>query len=205
MKQESTVKQDHIIEAAIKRFAHFGVNKTTMTEIAEDLGISKQSLFYYFSDKQSLTAAVEEKIISAYFEAIETEFANAPDVEQALLKLIGVKKHFYEKYSMLLIQAENMDAINGNSVIAAAKQKVKDKEVRLVADLLQKGVAQKELKPLDTLKSAGLLLEILSAFEHCVVLKRTIPDQKNFNELSKKQKEVLELIVNGLKCEEWKS
>jgi TetR/AcrR family transcriptional regulator len=205
MKQECTIKQDHIIEAAIKRFAHFGANKTTMTEIAEDLGITKQSLFYYFSDKQSLTAAVEEKITSAYFESVEKHFANAPDVEQALLKLIGIKKSFYERYFMLLIQAESLDGINGNSVVAEAKQRVKNKEIQLVAGLLEKGVAQKILKPLDTIKVAGLLLEILSAFEHCVVLKRAIPDQKSFNELSKKQKEVLELIINGLKCDAWKS
>lgn len=44
------LKREAIIEAAIKRFAHFGVGKTTMTEIGNDLSLSKASLYYYFPD-----------------------------------------------------------------------------------------------------------------------------------------------------------
>ncbi|RYZ16531.1 MAG: TetR family transcriptional regulator, partial [Chitinophagaceae bacterium] len=33
-------KRESILEAAIRRFAHFGVSKTTMNEIAADLSIS---------------------------------------------------------------------------------------------------------------------------------------------------------------------
>ena len=62
MKVDGNIKLDHILEAAIKRFSHFGVNKTTMTEIADDLAISKPALFYYFQDKNSLIAAVAEKL-----------------------------------------------------------------------------------------------------------------------------------------------
>ncbi|MGI8637960.1 MAG: TetR/AcrR family transcriptional regulator, partial [Segetibacter sp.] len=39
-------KRDVIIQAAQKRFSHFGVDKTTMNEIADDLSISKASLYY---------------------------------------------------------------------------------------------------------------------------------------------------------------
>ncbi|HEU4470022.1 MAG TPA: TetR family transcriptional regulator, partial [Flavisolibacter sp.] len=60
------MKQEHIVEAAIRRFSHFGIAKTTMTEIADDLSLSKQSLFYYFPDKQSLVLAVREKLTENY-------------------------------------------------------------------------------------------------------------------------------------------
>lgn len=43
-----------IIEAALKRFAHYGLSKTTMTEIAKDISFSKALLYYYFPDKLSL-------------------------------------------------------------------------------------------------------------------------------------------------------
>jgi AcrR family transcriptional regulator len=58
-------KKTLIIEAAQKRFSHFGVGKTTMNEIADDLSISKASLYYYFPDKLNLYAAVLQKIIEA--------------------------------------------------------------------------------------------------------------------------------------------
>jgi len=56
-------KREAIIEAALKRFAHFGVAKTTMTEIGNDLAISKASLYYYFPDKINLYAAFLKTII----------------------------------------------------------------------------------------------------------------------------------------------
>lgn len=46
-------KREQIIEGAIKRFSHFGINKTTMNDIAEDLAVSKPSLYYYFPIKNT--------------------------------------------------------------------------------------------------------------------------------------------------------
>jgi TetR/AcrR family transcriptional repressor of mexJK operon len=42
------VKRIKILEAATRRFAHFGMAKTTMSEIAKDLNFSKALLYYYF-------------------------------------------------------------------------------------------------------------------------------------------------------------
>ncbi|HBI89157.1 MAG TPA: TetR/AcrR family transcriptional regulator, partial [Sphingobacterium sp.] len=51
------VKRIKILEAATRRFAHFGMAKTTMSEIAKDLNFSKALLYYYFPDKNSLYSA----------------------------------------------------------------------------------------------------------------------------------------------------
>ena len=66
MKVESHVKQEQIVEAAIRRFSHFGIAKTTLTEIADDLTITKQVLSYYFPDKQRLVEAVSVKLAMDY-------------------------------------------------------------------------------------------------------------------------------------------
>ena len=60
---ESDRKRGLILDGAIKRFSHFGINKTTMAEIAEDLSVTKPALYYYFPDKQSIIVAVADKII----------------------------------------------------------------------------------------------------------------------------------------------
>ena len=44
MKVANDIKKGQIVEAALRRFSHFGIAKTTFTEVAEDLGISKQVL-----------------------------------------------------------------------------------------------------------------------------------------------------------------
>ena len=95
MKVESNVKQEQIVEAAIRRFSHFGIVKTTLTEVADDLSISKQVLSYYFPDKQSLVNAAIEKLTIDYSNHLKAEMERFMTVEEALLKLTEVKGIFF--------------------------------------------------------------------------------------------------------------
>src|SRR4051794_37889807 len=105
MKAEGSVKHDYIVDAAIKRFSHFGVNKTKLTEIADDIGISKTSLFYYFPDKSSLLEAVGRKIIYEFLDGFEAALTSANSVGEGLLKFIEVKREYFKKYLLLALQA----------------------------------------------------------------------------------------------------
>lgn len=49
--------RQQILEAAFTRFGHYGYNKTTMAEIAEDTGMSAANLYRYFENKQEIAAA----------------------------------------------------------------------------------------------------------------------------------------------------
>lgn len=71
MKKNSDLKRDMIISAAAQRFSHFGEKKTTMSEIAKDLSISKALLYYYFPDKKSLFFAVVDDIKLNYVQLID--------------------------------------------------------------------------------------------------------------------------------------
>ena len=64
---ENEDKRNNILEIAQKRFGMYGLAKTTMQEIANDLGMSKGSLYYYFPDKERLYAAVLEKEQNVFF------------------------------------------------------------------------------------------------------------------------------------------
>ena len=63
-------KLETILEAAGKRIATHGFEKTTMQEIATDLEISKAALYYYFPDKESLFSAVVEREMEEFFSLV---------------------------------------------------------------------------------------------------------------------------------------
>ena len=65
-----------IIEAARKRFAHYGLTKTTMNEIAADIGMSKASLYYYFPDKENLFVAVIGQDFDEFVQTIDAVINN---------------------------------------------------------------------------------------------------------------------------------
>ncbi|HEY4784669.1 MAG TPA: helix-turn-helix domain-containing protein, partial [Bacteroidales bacterium] len=54
---ENAEKLEVILKAAQKRFGLYGLEKTTMKEIASDMGMSKAALYYYFPDKEGLFKA----------------------------------------------------------------------------------------------------------------------------------------------------
>jgi AcrR family transcriptional regulator len=204
MRAEGLVKQEHILDAAIKRFSHFGVNKTTLTEIAEDLAISKPLLFYYFNDKNSLIAAVAAKIINECLEGYEEALNAASSPEEGLQSLIEVKRKFFKKYFLLAIQGDSIDVNKLSSEIPQLYVKARIKTEALIAALLKKGVEQKTLKPIDTARTSHLILETLTAFELSIKCRKTVPEIKEIDEMFDKQKGVLEIFFTGLKAAEQK-
>ncbi|MDB5246882.1 MAG: hypothetical protein JWQ40_1276 [Segetibacter sp.] len=199
MKAEGSVKQEHILEAAIRRFSHFGINKTTLTEIADDLDISKPSLFYYFNDKNSLIAAVVGKIVNEFLVGFEAALQSAGSVEEGLLSLVEVKREYFRKYSLLAMQGDSVDMSKTSAAIITVFEQARTKSVALLSGLLQKGIEEGVLKPMDTKRTSNTLLDTLSAFEYCMKVRKSIPDLQEMEEIFDKQKDVLQMFLNGLK------
>jgi TetR/AcrR family transcriptional regulator len=51
------LKKVEIVRAAARYFSRFGYHGTSLADVAVDLGVTKQALYYYYSDKQSLLFA----------------------------------------------------------------------------------------------------------------------------------------------------
>jgi TetR/AcrR family transcriptional regulator len=204
MKAETSIRQEQIIEAALRRFSHFGIAKTTITEIADDMAVSKQVLSYYFNDKQSLVHAVIDKLTTEYGNTLKMEIGRSNSVLEGLLKLTEVKGIFFEKYFMLAHQAEQME-IMYNGTIRKWKHFMSDKECGLLTILFENGIRSGELKQLDAGKTAELLLETLYAFSRCVKEKDVIPGAEAFKQLLLKQQEVIKIFYQGLKAQTWQS
>ncbi|MDB5205004.1 MAG: hypothetical protein JWR72_79 [Flavisolibacter sp.] len=204
MKTEITVKQEQILEAAIRRFSHFGIAKTNLTEIADDLAITKQALSYYYPDKQSLILAVEEKLTTDYINKLKEEIQAVGSVEKGLIKLTEVKTNFFEKYFMLALQADHLENMPDGS-LRSWKEELKNKELGLLIPLFEKGATDGELKPLDAAKTADIFLDTLYAFSRCIKDKGALPDVAAFKDISTKQREVIRLFYKGLKTETWEN
>ena len=197
---ESDRKRGLILDGAIKRFSHFGINKTTMAEIAEDLSVTKPALYYYFPDKQSIIVAVADKIIKEYLENFIEAFEKHQNTEDALLSLIDLRRHFSEKYFMLHIGEEYTDSYLRDPALMQVVQKTKVKEVEVIASSFQSAINKGEFSNMDTTKTAELFIDTLNGIAVCMKMgKISIPDADTFELLSNKQKDVARIFLNGLK------
>ena len=126
----------------------------------------------------------------------------AGSVEAALLKLTEVKSLFFEKYFMLITQAEHLEMVR-NKAYQNWRQRLTKDEGNLLVKLFEEGVRKGELKPLDAAKTSELLLETLYAFSRCVKEKGALPGADAFREVLTRQQEVIKLFYQGLKKETW--
>lgn len=189
-----------ILEKAVLRFAHFGIQKTTMNEIADDLSMSKPSVYYYFPDKTSLIIGVIEKILAEYQENLALLFAGSQNVKDAIFHMLDLRRQFLQKYFMLHL-TDNSEHCIQNDEIRSSVSRIREKEKFLLKEVFDKGIQLNEIRSADAGHTAELYLNMLTGITICVLAeqKQLVPDSKVFEEVLSKQKELSEIFLNGIK------
>jgi TetR/AcrR family transcriptional repressor of mexJK operon len=193
--------REKILEAALKRFMHYGASKTTMNEIADDLRCSKASLYYYFSDKKALHNAVLMKIGEAFFEDQEAE-ADRTDIssEEIFANIINIKKQFVERFSRL----ELFKILNDKSEeIQQIVRSVQEREYKMLTKVVEKGIAAGEFDVADPREIAQLYKDAMEGlrFAGMSCVPENIPeiDKDVFERIVAQQKLLTEIFVRGIK------
>lgn len=193
-------KQEAIITAAIKRFAHFGVTKTTMSEIAADLSFSKASLYYYFPDKLNLFAAVLQHIAEAGAQAHDEELNNEPDPFKAMVYFLQKRTDFIIKYDKILEYLKTFSRQQVPAELAPVFAHLRKRELQRVAGIMQKGMQSGVFKIADAKKTADLFYDFLDGFRYTfhATNPNFFPDKKQFQAILKREMEFSLIFLNGL-------
>ncbi|QHS61550.1 TetR/AcrR family transcriptional regulator [Chitinophaga agri] len=193
--------REKILEAALKRFMHYGAGKTTMNEIADDLRCSKASLYYYFSDKKALHNAVLMKVGEAFFHELEVE-ADRTDItsEEIFFSMIDTKIQFVERFSRL----ELFKILNDKS--EEIQQIVRTYEAReyvMLTKVVKKGVETGEFDVTNPEEIAILYKDAMEGlrFAGMSCMPETIVelDKEGFEKIVAQQKLLTEIFVRGIK------
>ena len=81
-------RKDEILDAASGLFARLGLKKTTLDEVAGEVGIVKSALYRYFSNKEELFNAVIDRLAKDHMEIVENAVKGADGTEQKLRALL---------------------------------------------------------------------------------------------------------------------
>lgn len=110
--------EEAILAAAEDEFARHGFKGTSMGAIAQNAGLPKANLHYYFSNKPSLYKAVLGRILSRWDSALDT-LTVEDDPAEALARYIRAKMEFsrrHPKASRLFA----LEVISGGDCLAEA-------------------------------------------------------------------------------------
>jgi TetR/AcrR family transcriptional regulator len=198
-RKTSDDKTELIIRIAQKRFGLYGIEKTSMREIAGDLGISKGLLYYYFPDKESIYKAVVEKEQSEFMKNLAAEIENIKDPAECLQKYVSTRLLYFKKLlNLSRLRSESFSDLRPR--IAECMKKFGEMDKNIVKDILEKGKKKKIFNVVNIPETASLFMDLLRGLRLTVLRDKKILviDEPEYSELSYKALAFTELFIKSL-------
>lgn len=132
-------RRDEILRTATDLFSEKGYHELTMEEIAEGMGVSKGTIYNYFSSKENLYL----EILKESFEAIEAllheEVENSDPAPLKLRKLLAAIFTFYRQ-NLKVLRILSRDETHLLKEHFELTEKWRTRRVRLYEKIIEKGI-----------------------------------------------------------------
>ncbi len=144
-KDEVMVRE--ILSTAKTLFAHHGLKKTTMEDIANAMGKGKSTLYYYFPGKTEIFEAVVDGELKNLLRLTSQAIDMAATAKDKLKAYSRTRARVMEKFHNLSSVVYE-DIFNHIGVVLKLKQKHDDIQIDLIKEILKGGVQSGEFKKL---------------------------------------------------------
>ena len=140
-----------LLNAALELFVEKGFAATRVDEVAQRAGVSKGTLFLYFSSKEELFKAVVRENISGRFVEWNAEFPGFQGSSADMLRYCMTSwwEHIGSTKASGITKLMMSEAQNFPELAAFYEQEVIRPGNQLIARVLQRGVDRGEFRPMD--------------------------------------------------------
>ncbi len=154
-RQENVVR---ILEAAERLFKHYGYAKTTVADIAKDLGMSPANIYRFFGSKSEIHKALANRMLEA---SRAVAWENAKRAVSATERL---RDHFLQQHRITVETLLHENKVHEMVVVAIEEQwsVIEDHIMQLraiVAGLVEEGIAMGEFRAQDAELAAECLCD----------------------------------------------
>ena len=184
-------KKKLIIAVAEKFFSRFGLNKTTMNEIAKAARIGKATLYHYFASKEHIFTEVIQKESQRLENRLNTVIKEANNPKEQIRVYIITRINYLNNLSNIY-SALTDKYLEHYSSIKKFRQDFYNGENKILAKILQAGVDQNVFHEIEIDEIAKLLSLTLRGLEFLI-----IAEEKD--EFSDKRLNLMtEVLLNGI-------
>ena len=107
-----TPRKEEILDVAAAMFAEHGFDAVSLTDIAEAVGLSKATLYHYFSRKEEILGTIVVSTIRDLNAYIEQAIARATTPEARLIAFLEAQADFFElhqhRFQVLVTRFSNL-------------------------------------------------------------------------------------------------
>ena len=142
-------KRDEIAEAAIRVFNRKGFQGASMTAVAEELGVERASLYYYFSSKEALFDDVVRTVVERNLDFVNRIAASRISPRRKIRELIvALMSSYGEHYPLFYIYIrENLSHVSDDrSEWSATMREINRQTTDAVTAIIEEGYADKSIR-----------------------------------------------------------
>ena len=139
--------KNRILNKANELFNQFGFNKVTMKEIADDMGMSKKTLYKFFEGKEQIVREIIDSIRCNIDEYLEKLWAdeNLDFVEKISSMMKFIRSQVPAMKNPLAEDLKKNNPELWNEVVETRKKYVRDKYSRLIREGIKNGDVRNEV------------------------------------------------------------
>ncbi|MTI61556.1 MAG: TetR/AcrR family transcriptional regulator [Firmicutes bacterium] len=188
-----TVKdtKDMIVDAALRLFADRGYAETSMSSIAEEAGVSKGTLYLYFSSKEEMFREMMETGFEAMLKQIGSLIKKDRPVKELVYDYIRISHDFCEENK----EVSRIIADNFAKVISDEFKERMDKQLEEMLSylriLIERGIKDGVFKTINTEFMLIYLLRVVTVFHERMFMEMNITPEEKIDTLYK-------LIMRGI-------
>jgi TetR/AcrR family transcriptional regulator, biofilm operon repressor len=199
MNKKDQVKQN-IGKAAMECFVKFGLDKTTLDDIAKKIGLNKASLYYYYKNKEDIFLETAIKEGEDYIASLQSKALLKKGIENQVWFYLDSRFNYY------------INVLNMNRVSVETLNKILPKffelydammkqEIKFLSKILKKAVQEGQIVKTNAENIASVLIHISDALKHSLeqqaILKREA--EINYTVSLHDMRFLVSLIFKGLK------
>jgi AcrR family transcriptional regulator len=163
-------KREKIITAAGKVFGQDGFKEARMEKIAEEAGMGKSSLYYYFAGKEELFEAVVEREA----EHLKNEIIKATkDITDPYkrMKVYVISRMKAFNQSINLYTAVKTNYLDHLPFIEKVRAKYDKEEMKMVENILKDGVRTNRFKLVNTELATIAIVTAIKGLEYTIIIR----------------------------------
>jgi len=199
MNKKDQVKEK-IGRGAMQCFGKYGLDKTTLDDIAHTVGLNKASLYYYYKSKEDIFIEVAIKEGLDFIAALQEKVVQKKGVENQVSFYMTTRFNYYK--NVLNMNRVSLDTLNKIlPKFFELYDEMMRQEKKFLAQLLKKAIRNGEIIKINADKTASVLINISDALKHSVEqqamlkLESRIDYTNSLNDM----KFLMKLFFNGLK------
>ena len=200
--ERSQVKLDQILAAAKKRFGRYGLSKTTMNNIADDIGLSKASLYYYYKDKETLFTAVIEKEQEHFLKEMQEIVHTTTKADGMLLAYIDLRIDLFKK--LITPGKFSYDSyLEIKPFFSSMLQNFRKKEMKMIMNILKIGVERKVFSVDNIKEHTEFFLDTLRGLRQVIIAEYAVNEMldippKKYQKLKQHSILFVEYFIKGI-------